>query len=172
MDSSTPSVPYRRIGTILVERRLITEDELAHALAKQKESGLPLGEIVVAGYGVSRVELADVLTEQWSEAQRLSAQAAVEQPDPSAPTVQPPAEGELRVLLGEAQAARAELARKTDELSTRLAALESLVIGVSGALDELRSTAGAGGAPTAEGSSAGRRRRPSRRSPIAHGTSA
>jgi hypothetical protein len=48
---------------------------------------------------------------------------------------------ELRTLLKEAEAARAELASKTDELGRRLAELENLVIGVSDALAELRPVA-------------------------------
>ena len=45
---------------------------------------------------------------------------------------------ELRALLDEAEAARADLASKTDELGRRLAVLETLVIGVNDALAELR----------------------------------
>ena len=48
---------------------------------------------------------------------------------------------ELRALLEEAEAARAELASKTDELGRRIAELEALVIGVSDALAELRPVA-------------------------------
>jgi hypothetical protein len=44
-------------------------------------------------------------------------------------------------LLEEAEAARVELASKTDELSRRLAVLETLVVGVTDALAELRPAA-------------------------------
>jgi hypothetical protein len=50
------------------------------------------------------------------------------------------AEADLRVLLDEAEAARAELTIRTEELSKRLATLETLVVGVTEALDEIRST--------------------------------
>jgi hypothetical protein len=137
-------VPYRRIGTILVERGLITENQLAHGLAEQKETGRPLGEICVERFELDRLSLADALAEQWEEMQRANAEAerlaggledadeADELPDDLS------AEDELRVLLEEAEAARTELVNKTDELSRRLAALETLVVGVSDALAELR----------------------------------
>src|SRR4029077_19983411 len=57
------------------------------------------------------------------------------------------AESDLRVLLDEAEAARAELTVRTEELSKRLATLETLVIGVSAALEELRSSGAQGEDP-------------------------
>jgi len=141
----TPEIPYRRIGTILVGWRLITQEQLASALIEQDETGRLLGEILVTGYGVSRVDLADALAEQWQEANR-AATAAIERKaehilpatgsDPGDGQLN---EGDLRVLLDEAEAARAELTVRTEELSRRLATLETLVIGVSEALEELRS---------------------------------
>jgi hypothetical protein len=143
VDGEQQTVPYRRIGAILVERGLITESQLAGALEEQRRSGRLLGEIFVSSYGVSRVALADALAVQWAEAQQhISLEA--ERPPPAATehreTESPvgDAENELRLLLEEAEAARTELARRTDELGKRLAALEALVVGVSGALDELR----------------------------------
>jgi hypothetical protein len=137
-------VPYRRIGTILVERGLITENQLAHGLAAQKETGRPLGEICVERFGLDRLSLADALAEQWEEMQRANAEAerlAAELEEAELGDELPDdlsAEDELRTLLEEAEAARAELVSKTDELGRRLAALETLVVGVSDALAELR----------------------------------
>src|SRR5262249_18363247 len=142
----TSEIPYRRIGTILAEWRLISEEQLSRALTEQEETGRLLGEILVTRYGVSRVDLADALAEQWQEANRAAA-AAIErtaanvQPDPETDSGDGQLdEGDLRVLLDEAQAARAELTVRTEELSRRLATLETLVIGVSEALEEMRST--------------------------------
>ena len=146
--SPPQEIPYRRIGTILVEWRLITENQLATALDEQEQTGRLLGEILVSTYGVSRLDLADALAEQWLEANR-AASAALEhdavQPvvgagstDPGA-GLEPLEEADLRVLLDEAEAARAELTIRTEELSRRLATLETLVVGVSEALAELRS---------------------------------
>ncbi len=140
------TVPYRRIGTILVDRQLITADQLAQALVEQKNTGRPLGEICVDRYGLDRLALADGLSEQWEEMQRAGADpvregAAGEAAVPvavAAASVGHAEADELRVLLEEAEAARVELASKTDELGRRLAVLETLVVGVTDALAELR----------------------------------
>jgi chromosome segregation ATPase len=67
----TPAQPSRRpIGEFLVERGLVTPDELAAALAQQRLSGQRLGEILVERGSISRMSLASVLGEQWEEAGR------------------------------------------------------------------------------------------------------
>ena len=149
MSDQSPEIPYRRIGTILAEWQLISEDELARALAEQEESGRLLGEILVSSYGISRVDLADALAEQWQEANKAATAALELRGAPSEPSDSRPvdhlAEADLRVLLDEAEAARAELAVRTEELGRRLATLETLVVGVTEALDELRTASAAGG---------------------------
>lgn len=140
------TVPPRRIGTILVDRQLISREQLASALDEQERTGRPLGEICVEQFGLDRLSLADALAEQWEEMQEASAaadkgsaSATPEHPAPARETAaEPSPEDELRILLEEAEAARVELAAKTDELGRRLAALETLVVGVSDALAELR----------------------------------
>jgi methyl-accepting chemotaxis protein len=136
-------IPYRRIGAILVEWNLITDDQLADALAEQQRSGSLLGEVLVSMFGVSRVDLADALAEQWHEAHHAAANGSSSDGSPVATAQESAddglAEGDLRVLLDEAEAARAELAERTDELSKRLESLEQLVVGVTQALEELRS---------------------------------
>jgi hypothetical protein len=136
------NVPYRRIGKILVDRQLITADQLADALVEQENMGRLLGEICVEQYRLDRLHLADALSEQWEEMQRAGAESAREGAADEAVAFVGRAEAdELRALLEEAEAARAELASKTDELGRRLADLENLVIGVSDALAELRPVA-------------------------------
>jgi septal ring factor EnvC (AmiA/AmiB activator) len=132
---------YRRIGTIFVERGLITEAQLAVALTEQQERGRPLGEICVERFGLDRLHLADVLASQWDEmrAVPVDSQIRVTPSAGQAATIGVTAEeAELRTLLEEAQAARTELESKTDELGQRLAALEALVADVSNALAEIR----------------------------------
>jgi methyl-accepting chemotaxis protein len=145
VEAPRTSISYRRIGTILVEMGIVPQAQLDSALSEQRHSGRLLGEILVSSYGVSRVALADALAAQWEEAQSMAeideAQGAYH--DDGA--VDPLAEGDLSVLLEEAQAARAELTARTDELSRRVASLEALVVGVTEALDELRGTEPAGG---------------------------
>lgn len=141
MEPSPERVPYRRIGTILVEMGLLAQSSLDSALDEQRRTGRLLGELLVAHHGVSRVDLADALAAQWAEAQSHAASTTTSgngvSLDQSAAD-EGMEEGDLRVLLEEAQAARAELTARTDELSRRVASLEALVVGVSDALDELR----------------------------------
>ena len=158
MDAAPHSVPYRRIGTILVDRHLISGRQLEHALAEQQQTGRPLGEICVERYGLDRLSLADALAEQWEEMQRAApaadesdAAAVLDDTLEGSSTEEISAEDELRVLLGEAQAARLELTVKTDELGKRLAALEALVVGVSDALAELHPASSHAAAPTRNG---------------------
>ena len=61
----------RLIGSIFVEKGLITQDQLDTALRMQQETGERLGEIVVGEFGVPRLELASVLAEQWAEHERI-----------------------------------------------------------------------------------------------------
>ena len=119
--------PGRQIGAIFVEKRLITTDQLARALAEQERTGRLLGEICVASYGLDRMSLADVLTEQWDELQEATPAHGVFS-----------AEEAFQVLLREADATRAELKLKTGQINKRLAALEALVGEVNDALAELR----------------------------------
>jgi hypothetical protein len=69
VDSSS-AVSSRLIGAMFVEKGLITEEQLQSALAEQRESGERLGEILVEHYGVSRLDLASALAEQWAEYER------------------------------------------------------------------------------------------------------
>jgi len=116
------------MGEILVERGFITEEQLAAALVSQ---------ICVEKHGLDRLALADALSEQWEEMQHGRRGPAPLQGLPSGPPA--PAEAdELRVLLDEAEAARAKLAAKADELERRLALLETIMTGVSDALFEPR----------------------------------
>ena len=101
MDSAT-ALQSRLIGAILVERNLISDDQLARALELQEETGERLGEIVVAEFGVSRLELAGVLAEQWAELENTEQAAVVERDAPQA-TVHPlsPSEVQIRRPIGE-----------------------------------------------------------------------
>ena len=140
MEASQTSISYRRIGTILVEMGVVPQGQLDSALDEQRRTGRLLGEILVSTYGVSRVDLADALAAQWEEAQAMSEVDASLGAHHDDGAVDPLAESDLSVLLEEAQAARAELTKRTDALSRRVTSLETLVIGVTEALRELRTT--------------------------------
>ena len=74
--SATNAVSARLIGAIFLERGLVTQEQLQAALAIQVESKEHLGEILVQHFGVSRIELASVLAEQWADLERANAGSA------------------------------------------------------------------------------------------------
>jgi MSHA biogenesis protein MshE len=61
------SAAKRRLGDIIVERGLITAEQLDQALAAQRESGAKLGEVLVELGFITRVCLAGVISEQWDD---------------------------------------------------------------------------------------------------------
>ena len=101
MEAST-AIQSRLIGAILVEKNLITGEQLERALQLQAETGERLGEIVVAEFGVARLELASVLAEQWAELEKVERED-VAAPDRPVAAVEPltPAEVHIRRPIGE-----------------------------------------------------------------------
>jgi hypothetical protein len=87
----------RPIGQILVERKEISEAELAAALAEQERTGLRLGQILIETGRISWLALARAIAEQVLdledvEAEGSQAEQAVEtvlQPEPEAAPAQP-----------------------------------------------------------------------------------
>jgi hypothetical protein len=63
---STAASP-RRMGDIFVDRGLITAEQLAEALAAQRDTDRKLGEILVEKGYISRITLAGVITAQWND---------------------------------------------------------------------------------------------------------
>lgn len=61
------SAAKRRLGDIIVERGLITAEQLEEALTAQRESGGKLGEVLVELGFLTRVALAGVISEQWDD---------------------------------------------------------------------------------------------------------
>ena len=55
---------WRPLGELLVERELLSQEQLEQALVEQAHSGRRLGEIIVANGLVSRERLTQVLLEQ------------------------------------------------------------------------------------------------------------
>jgi chromosome segregation ATPase len=71
VDSS--AVSARLIGSVFVEKGLITEEQLEDALELQRTTGERLGEILVERFKIERLELAGALAEQWAEYERSGA---------------------------------------------------------------------------------------------------
>ena len=61
------AIAARLIGSLFVERGLVSEGQLRVALELQRETGEQLGQILVTQFGVSRKELARVVADQWRE---------------------------------------------------------------------------------------------------------
>ena len=64
--------PGRSIGEILLSRSLVTGGQLDDAMAIQRETGKPLGQILVEAGTITRLELASALAEQWGDAGTIS----------------------------------------------------------------------------------------------------
>ena len=92
--------PWRLLGTLLLDRELLTEPQLEHALLEQRGSGRLLGQILVTRGYVGALPLARVLAEQHGV--ELS-----ETPAPaSSRTVATTSEGEIWRPLGRVLVAR------------------------------------------------------------------
>jgi chromosome segregation ATPase len=76
------TVSARLIGAMFLEKGLITEAQLESALQEQRTTGERLGEILVERFGISRLDLASALAEQWAQYERPG---AAESPEPAAP---------------------------------------------------------------------------------------
>jgi cellulose synthase/poly-beta-1,6-N-acetylglucosamine synthase-like glycosyltransferase len=62
---STDAPPRRRLGEVLVERGLVSDEQLAWALEVQARTASRLGSILVASGAVKRLTLYQVLAEEW-----------------------------------------------------------------------------------------------------------
>ncbi len=121
----------RRLGDIFVERGLISEDQLRHALAYQGETGGRLGEILVELGFITRIALAGVITEQWDELRltersRKTAEAQARRTTVAAATPSPSvAETALRARLEALTHELAERDRRIAQQDATIAALLS-----------------------------------------------
>jgi hypothetical protein len=61
------AIASRLIGSLFVERGLVSESQIRVALDMQRETGAQLGQILVDQFGVSRKELTRIVAEQWRE---------------------------------------------------------------------------------------------------------
>jgi DNA repair exonuclease SbcCD ATPase subunit len=68
------AISSRLIGTLIVEKGLITEAQLEFALEEQRTTGARLGEILMSKFGVTRADLESALTAQRAENQSLGAE--------------------------------------------------------------------------------------------------
>jgi hypothetical protein len=107
------------IGALFVRKGLVSEEQLAEALAHQREHGGKLGETLVEMGLVTRVMLASVLASQWDELGGVRGQLRVADPK-MAPLPKPP-DAPIRLAAvprREPVTSVAALAELTERLST------------------------------------------------------
>ena len=116
----------RRLGDIIVERGLITAEQLEHALLVQRESGSKLGEVLVELGYITRVCLAGVITEQWDELGLMtsSRKAAGTNAPGAAPAGSTPAE---RALHERVESLTVELAARDQRIAQQDATISALL---------------------------------------------
>ena len=80
---------HKQIGTLFVERGLITEAALENALLEQRRNGGRIGEILVAQGAITRLDLASAIGDQWHR--KTAAPKAAPEPAPAPQHETPPA---------------------------------------------------------------------------------
>ena len=121
--SATPA-PRQAIGEILVEKELITPQQLDAALEFQRFKGGLLGEILVAHGLIDRLAIASVLARQWSAPPREDGATGTPGGSAEAPVSDDHAERDdtaslrsrIAELEGEVAQLHGELARRKEQL--------------------------------------------------------
>lgn len=75
--------PWRQLGQLLIDQRLLTEDELEQALSEQARTGRLLGQILVDNSYLSAFSLTRVLSEQHGVELRAATSRESEPPKPA-----------------------------------------------------------------------------------------
>jgi DNA repair exonuclease SbcCD ATPase subunit len=121
----------RPIGSLFVEKGMVTPAQLDEALERQKETGERLGEVLVELGYVSRIELASAIGDQLVELRLLqggSGQQAAAPAAPAAPAASAPAapdrSAELQAEIETRDRRIANQSQSIDELLDRVNALE------------------------------------------------
>ena len=113
------SAAKRRLGDIVVERNMVTPQQLEQALEEQRVHGGKLGETLVEGLGfITRVELAGAISEQWDDLRRCRGESTEPKPRAVAPASQAATAGPTEPSAGEV-ALRERLEALTVELAAR-----------------------------------------------------
>ena len=131
------SAAKRRLGDIIVERGLVTPDQLEEALRVQRTTGGKLGEVLVELGFMTRVGLAGVITEQW-DSLRQSANSRRSVPAPAATAVAaapaPPEPSVVETALRERlEALTVELAARDQRIAQQDATIATLLVQLNAA---------------------------------------
>jgi hypothetical protein len=120
------SAAKKRLGDIVVERKLITPGQLEEALAVQRANGGKLGEILVELGFITRVALAGVIAEQWDSMRLTTSRrkpAELETSSPVPASEQSVAEVALRERIEALTAELADRDQRIAQLDATVAAL-------------------------------------------------
>src|SRR3954447_22658947 len=124
------SAAKRRLGDIVVERNMVTPQQLEHALSEQQTHGGKLGETLVELDYLTRVELAGAISEQWDDLRKCrGGEPASPQPSSAASASSAPAapsatEAALRERL---EALTLELAARDQRIAQQDATINALL---------------------------------------------
>jgi hypothetical protein len=125
------SAAKRRLGDIIVDRGLITAEQLEQALVAQRESGSKLGEVLVELGFITRVALAGVITEQWDEL-RLTTSSRKNAEAAAAPKAAPAGSSVVETALRERlEALTVELAARDQRIAQQDATIAALLAQIS-----------------------------------------
>jgi hypothetical protein len=113
------SAAKRRLGDIVVERNMVTPQQLEQALEEQRVTGGKLGETLVELGFITRDELAGAISEQWDDLRR---RRGVESTEPK-----PRAAGPVTPGSGEPSASEVALRQRLEALTVELAARDQRI---------------------------------------------
>ena len=117
------SAAKRRLGDIVVERNMVTPQQLEQALEKQRVHGGKLGETLVELGFITRVELAGAISEQWDDLRkRRGGESTQPAPRPSAA-----AASAASPAPGEPSATEVALRERLEALTVELAARDQRI---------------------------------------------
>jgi len=127
------SAAKRRLGDIVLERNMVTPQQLQQALDEQRVSGGKLGETLVELGFITRVELAGVISEQWDDLRRGRGNeaAAVAAPRAAATSAAPDAPADPSIvelaLRERLEALTVELAARDQRIAQQDATINALL---------------------------------------------
>jgi len=116
----------RRLGEIVVERGLITSEQLQAALDHQRQTGGKLGETLVELGLLTRMALAGVLSEQWDQLRLTESRRKTAAPQAHATAVAAPSAVEI-ALRERVEALTEELAKRDARIVQQDATIAALL---------------------------------------------
>jgi DNA repair exonuclease SbcCD ATPase subunit len=128
-----PGSPQRTIGEILLAHGYVDQEQLDKAVERQRETGFPLGQILVEAGAITRLELASALAVQWSD---MPIAVRLADDDRRSLTTEDGAERKAIVAPAIDPAWQEELSSSVRALGTRLDQLETSVAGLESRDDD------------------------------------